>query len=240
MKVTLEGAAGAVVARSTLLGNRGEMWLQSIEGWLGTSQANEEAEPVPGADGAIMPRRLTFSARTVSVSMAGEFRSSVECAEVRDRLLALCSGEMEIEVEDAAGPRRSRCFASDAVEPEMFADERGFSAEVVLTCPDPVKYGPPARFPASGGVVRAFNEGNAPVWPRFEVSGSESVELSLGGHLVTWSGEPPAEIDFRDMSCTSGEIGSQDAFQIPPGASAVEVSADAGAEVAAVVEPGWR
>lgn len=240
MRVTLSGGGDSLSCRVARLNQRSELAVVGLEGWFGTASPNAEAEAVPGGDGAFMPLSLTSAARTVTLSVAGRFRSSVECAEVRDRLLAICSGEMDIEVSDAAGPRRSRCYASDAVEPAMFADERGFSCDIVLTCPDPVKRGDPVRFAASGGRIAAFNEGNAPVWPRIEASGTSSLRLELDGHVVSWSGSGALSLDFADMRPSAGAVAADDAFRIPPGRCSVSVEADAGASVAMVVEPGWR
>lgn len=224
--------------------NHGPLWItgDGISGWYGAQGAREQATDIPQQDGAYWPSRLTAGGRTVTINAAAVCMSGIQLAALRDRLNALACQPLTLTIEDAHGIRSADCWLADDTDPIPLPTEQAAAFTLVLYCPDPLKYGPPVTYPASGGVIRVRNEGNAPTWPSVAVSGhATSLRLTLGDGEVRWQGDADGlTLDFHDMIPSSGTIVHDLAFRIPPGASAVTATVDAGATVSMTVRPAWR
>lgn len=213
-----------------------------ITGLFGTPAVRETPTDRPQEDGAYWPSRLTQKPRSISLDCVIRGLSSVEAAQARDRINALAGKELTIVEHTAAGRRMLTGFLAADPEPMMRWREQGFEFGLVISCPDPLKYGEPVTFPASGGVIRVRNEGNAPTWPSIAVTGhATSLRLTLGDGEVLWRGDADwLTLDFHDMIPSTGTVTKDLAFRIPPGTSAVTVAADAGAQVSMTVRSAWR
>ena len=231
-----------------------------ITGLFGTPATREEAADIPSHDGAYWPHHLTQKPRSISLDCFIRGFSSVEAARARDRINALSGKRLELLVEDAAGRRHLYGWLASDPEPMMACTERGFGFGLVITCPDPLKYGDPVTFAPSGDVdadgfrtIAVENVGTAASWPRLEVSRPASlVEVRSGGRRVRWSSVSPVqlELDFRDGIPSAGVVGADDMFALPPGVSVVRVRAsrhdgdgalvDVSDAVGLVLAPAWR
>lgn len=229
---------------------RGSLWLtgKGIEGWYGAKSAGEEPVSRPQSDGAYWPSRLTAGTRTVTIHAAAVCRSSIHLAQLMDRLDALACRDLTLAVEDEHGRRTSECYISDDLEPAILPGRGIATFDIVLTCPDPLKYGPVQSFPATAGTCVAVNNGNAPTWPRIKVTGpvkTLTVRLSDGDAdgLVVWQGDEKdgLELDFRDMVPSSGTVTDDHAFPIPPGEHRLTVeTGNTGATAILLLRPAWR
>ena len=213
-----------------------------ITGLFGTPAVRETPTDRPQTDGAYWPSRLTQKPRSISLDCVIRGLSGVDAAQARDRINALAGKELTIVEHTASGTRSLKGFLAADPEPMMRWHEQGFEFGLVISCPDPLKYGEPVTFVASGGVCRVTNSGTASTWPTVSVSGRvTSLRLTMGDGEVRWEGDAEdLELDFRDMIPSSGTVTKDLAFRIPPGTSTVTVRADAGSTVSMTVRPAWR
>lgn len=245
MRVTLSSASDTLVLSGRRLGARGDGWVeeQGIDGWFGTPAVRQEPSEAPGIDGSLMPSRLTTAHRVVTVRAHLKDLSEVGIARMCDRLAAMACERLTLTVDGPDGPRSCACYLSDGPEPAVSPRDGRASVALVLTCPDPLKYGPEVPFRAVGGACDVENPGNAPVLPRVEADGPvTSLALSLGGREVRWSGSGGSglRLDFADMAPSFGRVSVDDAFRVPPGASTVLVSSAGATAVRVYVRGGWR
>lgn len=217
-------------------------WIEpdGIEGWFGTPQPREGVVSRYSTDGDMAPARLTQGARHVTVSGFAYFDSSVECSAFRDKLNALSLQSLVLAVEDALGRRWARGYVSSGPETKLDHDELSVSFSFVITCPDPRRYSDEVIYVPSGGRVRIVNVGNAPAFPRVEVTGQvTNLTMTLGSHVVKWTGSANGlSLDFSDMAPSAGTVTVDDAFSIPPGTSEVSVASDG--EVRVMFSSAWR
>ncbi|MFT9278666.1 MAG: hypothetical protein ABF532_09670 [Bifidobacterium sp.] len=213
-----------------------------IKGLLGTPGMKESTTSRPQQDGDYWPSRITQKPRSASLDCIIRGASSVEAAAARDRVNNLFGREITIIEETAAGRRYLTGMLASDPEPLMRWREQGFEFGLVITIPDPLKYGDPIVYTASNGLIRCENTGTAPTWPTLAVNGRcLALTVSLAWQKVVWQGDATSlAIDFRDVIPSSGKITYDDAFPIPPGTSAVAVQATAGAQVSLSVRPAWR
>lgn len=209
---------------------------QRLIGHLAAGSHNGRGALGRGAHGG------TAGGRTVTINAAAVCMSGIQLAALRDRLNALACQPLTLTIEDAHGIRSADCWLADDTDPIPLPTEQAAAFTLVLYCPDPLKYGPPITYPASGGVIRIRNEGNAPTWPSIAVTGrATSLRLTLGDGEVRWQGDADGlTLDFRDMIPSAGNVTKDLAFRIPPGASTVTAAVDAGATVSMTVRPAWR
>lgn len=229
---------------------RGRLWLtgKGVEGWYGAKAAGEEPVSRPQSDGAYWPSRLTAGTRTVTIHAAAICHSSIDLAQLRDGLDMLACRALTLAVEDEHGRRTSECYISDDLEPTILPGHRAATFDIVLTCPDPLKYGPVQSFQASGSTCVVVNGGNAPTWPRIKVTGpvkTLTVRLSDADAdgLVVWQGDAKdgLDLDFRDMIPSSGTVTDDRAFPIPPGTHRLTVeTGTTGAKAVLTLRPAWR
>lgn len=240
--VLTNGAGRSIVLRDSRNENGVGVYLleDGVDGWFGTPAIREEPITRNQADGDYMPSTMTQGARIVTLRGYGAFDSTVECAAFCDLLNSFICQSLTLSCEDSHGRRSAKCFISDGPEIDLFPDEQSLQFTIIVTCPDSRKYGNPVIFTPSGGWCMVTNEGNCGSYPIVHVEGHiTNMTLKLGDQQVTWTGNAESlDIDFRDMQPSSGAIVMDNAFEIPPGDSALAVTCDGALTV--TVKPAWR
>lgn len=215
-----------------------------VEGWFGTPAPREGTSAAHGRDGDEFPYSLTQGPRVVTIYGAIDCPSSIAATRMIGHINNLFGQRLEVIGEDAEGPKRAYGFLSDDPQPKFLPGERMVKFSLVITCPYPVKLGSAVMFPASGGSCVVDNSGNTGSYPRIVATGPiSSLVVSFDGHAVSWRGSSYGlVIDFmNDVSATSGEVVSDDAFAIPPGEHVVYVTSEpARADVSIELAPAWR
>ncbi|BFK41584.1 hypothetical protein I070019H7_18840 [Bifidobacterium longum] len=213
-----------------------------ITGLFGTPGMKESTTSIPQQDGDYWPSRITQKPRSISLDCVIRGLSSAEAAQERDRINALFGKPLTIIEETAAGTRQLTGMLAADPEPTMRWKEQGFEFGLVITCPDPLKYGQPVTYTTSGGVIRCQNPGTAATWPSVRISGHvTSLTLAYAGHRVQWQGDAQnLALDFRDMIPSAGIVTYDDAFQIPPGGAVVSAVVVGGGAASMIVRPAWR
>lgn len=244
MRIQLISENDAIVLTDNRLDNRANAWitLNGIDGLFGTPKPRETGIPIPQQDGSYWPSRLTGESRTVTIKCAMARFSTVAAAQFRDRICAFAYQPVTLLVEDTLGARTLTGWLADDPAPSMLLSLRAFTFTLIIYCPDPLKYGQPVTYTASGGVIRCQNPGTAATWPSVRISGhATSLALSYAGHRVQWRGDTQdLALDFRDMIPSAGTVTYDDAFQIPPGGATVSVAVAGGGAVLMIVRPAWR
>lgn len=243
MRFTVEGEGGFWLALRTARDRqRAGDWLTSVEGWDGTPAPREGAQEAAGRDGDMWPAMITQGARIVTLGGLAVRESSVGAQRLADELCALVGQRLVVTGEGPRGRRRAAGFLADDPAPRFVKGGRGVAFGLVVCCPDPLRYGDPARFDARDGRCAVLNEGTAGSWPVVEASGPLTyLSLSLGGRTVSWSGSADSlRLDFADMEPSSGAVTRDEAFRVPPGRSRIGVSCNEGASVSLTVAPAWR
>lgn len=220
------------------------MWLVAggLEGWYGSPGPREKPTARTGVDGDWAPAVLSQGARTVTLKARARFGSSLALQGVLDQVAGLACRPLTLVVSDEAGVRHCSCHVADAVEPLIYGDRLMADMTLVLCAPDPYRYGPAQTVHAVNGVAEVVNPGSLPVWPRVHVAGYVTgLALSYGGRSVTWTGDAASlDLDLRDMIPSTGAVGVDDGFRLPPGSSRVSVGVTPDADVSLTIEPAWR
>lgn len=215
----------------------------STSGWYESPEVNESTIERPQDDGDYWPSRLTLKKRVVTIRahiVQHAESSTVELSRFNDLCNALAGQRLTLMVEDPSGRRTAGCYLSSST---TWKSNLGFTnLTLIVTCPDPLKYGEPMSFPEVYGLIRYRNEGTAATWPRFDVSGHvTSLMLSSGESKVKWEGDADnLSIDFRDMIPSSGRITADQAFRIPPGSGEIRITSSPSATVTMTIRPAWR
>lgn len=232
--------------------NRHDFWCikeGGVSGLYGTPAVRESPTDRPQASGAYWPSRLTQKPRSVSIDAYVMTPSSLDAAMARERVNNLVGRELTLIEETPLGRRMMTGYLASDPEPTMrLWAHRAFEFGLVVTCPDPLKYGAEQEFPAVRSTCVTVNAGNAPTWPRIRVTGpvkTLSVRLSDAGAdgLVVWQGdeEDGLDLDFRDMIPSRGIVTDDRAFPIPPGTHHLTVdTGNVDAKAAVVLRPAWR
>lgn len=223
----------------------------STDGWYDSLQPDVQAQRIPGGNGAYMPGSFTSGARTVTIRghrvryLHSDESSDVADGLFRDRLSGLALREVTLTVMDPVGVRHADGFVSASIETSLDMGVMTFS--IIITCPDPLKYGDPVPFHVNGGRVVVENRGNTSTMPSVTVeraSGLSFLSVTDGhGHEVAWEGDGSATgltLDFRSLAVPVGRVTVDDVFAVEPGTSTVFVSADNGASIDVMVSPAWR
>lgn len=222
-----------------------------LSGWYDSLQPETELSDIPGRNGAYMPGEFHSSARTVTIRghrvryLHSDDSSDVDDAMFRERLNALALREVTLTVMDPIGVHHADAFVSASIETQL---DLGFmSFTIILSCPDPLKYGDPVSFPVSGGRVTVENLGNMPTYPIVTVQRAAGLSFisvtNSNGNEVAWEGDGTASnvtLDFRTLMPTVGRVTVDDVFTVGPGSDLIFVSADNGATSTVVVNPAWR
>lgn len=240
--VTSETTGRSIVLRDQRNENEIGVWLleNGVSGWFGTPAPREDPISRLMSDGDYLPDVLTQGSRIVTLHGYAFFDTTIECAAFVDLVNSFLCQRVTVICDDAHGRRMASGYISDDPSPELFSDEVSLNFTFIITCPDPLKYGEPHKFTPSGGFVMVTNEGNVGTYPTVHVDGPVSrLMLALGDQQVNWTGSADElDIDFRDMQPSSGAIVLDNAFEIPPGRSALSVTSDG--RVTVTVKSAWR
>lgn len=189
-----------------------------LDGWFDSIKPRVDISERPGNDGAYWPARSLLSPRIVTIRgfMYRSLGASVlDVARFRDRLNAWLTQPLEIVVDADNGLRRVTGVLSDQIIQHVSKRDRYVRFSLIVTCPDPLKYGAEVRyaFPPETTLLQAGwyatevwveNVGTAPTWPVFtfppKVAAFEVWDNNRGqGKHILWGlidDEPPA-YDFR-------------------------------------------
>lgn len=231
-----------IVLRDQRNSNEVGVWLleNGISGWFGTPAPRENPIGRSLTDGDLMPRTLTQGSRTIALHGYGVFESTIEAGAFIDKVNMLIGCKLTVMCDDGQGRRYVTGYLTDDPAPKLDSSEQTVEFALVITCPDPKKYGSPARYEALGGWCTVVNEGNAGTYPVVHVDGPVTMlHLELGDQAIAWSGSAASlDLDFADMQPSSGSIVLDNAFEIPPGRCALAVASDG--DVTITVRSAWR
>lgn len=213
--------------------------------WYSPADSRAEIADNPSDDGGYAPDEYLLRPKVFPIRGGlWTTASSLGQSAGRAKLARLHNRPLRVLVEDEAGPRWVYGFSRQAPVISRPSIHR-LEFSLTINCPDPVKLGNEARFPAAGNVVRVENSGDVATWPTVYVSGQVTqLALQLGTQLLAWIGNAQGlTIDTRSGSAYNGsgvEIGGiqvDDAFKIPPGAHELTLVTDG--QVSVGVRPGW-
>ncbi len=246
MRVTLTDSIGQLVFRELAARDSLGLWLTNLEGWAGHPGPRDSKTDRPQNDGTYPNALLLSPGRTITMSVAGKCASSVEASNLIDRLAGLFGQSLTLVVEDANGLRWANVRVDDDIAPVLLPSRRTVTCELVLYADDPLKYGRAATYAAEDGKLTVWNSGTAPVLPSVTVTGSPTAfKLSFDGHEVSWKGDgksPTVTFDFALGVPTSGTLGNDDVFTLPPGSRNIVTvtSSPSAAQLSMTVTPAWR
>lgn len=212
-----------------------------IKGLYGSPDVREKPLDQPQMDGAYWPSRLTQGARTITLDAFAHGLSSVETMNLIDRLNALIGRELTILVEDSAGQRTLSGWLSADPEPLMLTTQRHFAFALVITCPDPYKYGAWLWQSTQSGRVLVDNTGTAPTWLRFRaVSHITRLHAVWGDAEIEWEGDTASlTLDTRDMIPSTGQVTADWAMPVQPGKTQLTIQTDC-SQLEVGFRPAWR
>lgn len=222
---------------------KGTRWsLESMDGWEDTPGVRESPTPRPQMDGGFMPSRLTVDHRVLTIRCIVVTGSSVEAASIETRVNDLMARTLTVTVEDAGGVGSCEGYLSASPSTLLTGTQRALRFSLIITCPDPLKYGSEIVSHGSAGVLLACNPGRLPVWPTVEARGRMTMlTISYAGRKVVWQGDTNRlSLPFADMTPSTGTIVQDDAFRLPPGTSTVQYAVNDGADVDLTIRPAWR
>ena len=222
---------------------------KGLEGWFEPADLQSvDVSALPQQHGTFWPESLWQSSRKLTIRgwhyASPSESSSVSAAEFRDKLAALVGTVGTVTVEDSSGVRTvTGYFPVNPVITHTDTFLTDFS--LIMTCPDPLKYGPPAQYSGTGPIV-VENSGTGDV--PFTVSASQRVTtltVSCGGRTLEWTGNSLGLVldtaDGRPLSPSGVEVGylvQADPVRIPPGSQTVQVTANV--PVTLTVRSGWK
>lgn len=213
-----------------------------IKGLYGTPLVRESATAHPQMSGSYWPSKLTQDARSISLDCYAKGLSSVETIQLIDRINALVGQDIAIVVEDAAGRRYLNGYLAADPEPLMGVRQDMFTFALVITCPDPYKYGDWVWAREAHGTVTLTNTGNAPTWSKVRVNDAMThIAITYNNLTVEWTGDAPHgwSFDFRDALPSVGKLDQGQVFSIPPGSHTLQVDTDS-RDVNIGIRPAWR
>lgn len=242
MKIIIETVdlADSITLRTLRPHNGIGVFLTGSEGWFGTPAPREEPVKRFQTDGDLFPSRITQGPRIATFHGHGRFDSSIDATLFMDEVNGLFGRELNIIEEGPNGPRSARAFLS--ADPEFELRERStvLDFDLIVTCPNPLKFGHAVTVALANGVNAIMVDGNAPTWPSVDVVGSaSSLSAACRGRQVQWTGSiGGASLDFDDMQPSAGKVAKDNAFQLMPGSNDVSVQCDGQAIMS--FRPAWR
>lgn len=212
-----------------------------IKGLYGSPDVREKPLDRPQMDGAYWPSRLTQGARTITLDAFAHGLSSVETMRLIDRLNALIGRELTILVEDSAGQRTLSGWLSADPEPLMLTTQRHFEFALVVTCPDPYKYGAWLWQTPQSGRLQLANLGTAPTWIRFRAASHITTLHAVWGDAeIEWEGDTnDLLLDTRDMIPSTGQVTADWALPVQPGTTQLTIRTDC-SQLEVGFRPAWR
>ena len=212
-----------------------------IKGLYGTPATRESVLDRPQMDGAYWPSRLTQGSRTITLDAFAHGLSSVETMNLIDRLNALTGRALTVLVEDSAGRRTLSGWLAADPEPLMLVTQRHVDFALVITCPDPYKYGEWLWQAPQAGRVRVDNTGTAPTWLRFRASSRITTLYAVWGDAqIEWKGDTASlTLDTRDMIPSAGQVNADWALPVQPGSTQLTIRTDC-STLEVGFRPAWR
>lgn len=213
-----------------------------IKGLYGTPNMRESPLDRPQMDGAYWPSRLTQGARTITLDAFAHGLSSIETIRLIDRLNNLTGRELTVLVEDAAGRRTLSGWLAADPEPLMLVTQRHFEFALVITCPDPYKYGDWLwQHVTSNRALPLRNPGTAPTWLCLRAASHiTTLDAVWGDAEISWEGDASSlALDTRDMIPSAGRIVVDWAMPIQPGGTRIAIQTDCSA-LDVGIRPAWR
>ncbi|MDF7641721.1 hypothetical protein PT279_09010 [Bifidobacterium sp. ESL0784] len=217
------------------------------EGWYDSLEQRNAPVVNPQGDGSYMPLRLFTSHRTVTLhcrrSQHRWSRQSSSLTDLRflDLLNSLVTQRVRLTVEDGLGRRHSDGILTQPIT-QSWPGVESTRFTLILSL-DPLKLGDPITSTLAGsGTLHIEDNGIASSLPSIHVDGPvTSLSLASSGHSVQWSGNAASlDIDFNDLTPSSGSITNDDLFAIQPGANSITISADQTAKTTLSFCPAWR
>lgn len=221
-----------------------------LSGWFDSVDPRVEEMPdLPGQHGSFWPEEVLLASRILTIRgfharVKGE-SSTLAVARIRDLITSLIGVALRIRVHDAAGPREVTGYIASKI-PLTRVTERGTKFSLIITCPDPLKYGDPVHYPAGEGALTIENTGTGEV--AFTISTTSpitSLDVRYGTDRVTWAGSSNGLVldlaDGRPLNLDGFETGyliAADAIRIPQGQHQVSITADA--PLTLTLRPGWK
>lgn len=245
-RITIMSDADTLVLNGNRIWEAGDRSLilkkDGIKGLYGTPATRESVLDRPQMDGAYWPSRLTQGARTVTLDAFAHGLSSIETMQLIDRLNNLTGRELTLLVEDAAGRRMLTGWLAADPEPLMLVTQRHFEFALVITCPDPYKYGDWLwQRATSNRTLQLANTGTAPTWLRFRTSSRIThLDVVYGDAEISWEGDTTSlTLDTRDMIPSAGRITADWAMPVEPGVTPITIRSDCGS-LDLGLRPAWR
>ena len=244
-RITIMSDADTLVLNGNRIWEAGDRSLilkkDGIKGLYGTPATRESVLDRPQMDGAYWPSRLTQGARTVTLDAFAHGLSSIETMQLIDRLNNLLGRELTLLVEDAAGRRTLTGWLAADPEPLMLVTQRHVDFALVITCPDPYKYGGWLWQAPQAGRVRVDNTGTAPTWLRFRASSRITTLYAVWGDAqIEWKGDTASlTLDTRDMIPSVGQVNADWALPVQPGSTQLTIRTDC-STLEVGFRPAWR
>lgn len=221
----------------------GAVWgVEGMDGWDGTPAVRESPVARPQADGSLMPSRLTVDQRVLTIRCLVKCSSTLAADALKDRVSDLMARVLTVSVEEPVGVREVTGFLSADPTTTLVFRDQAVRFSLIVTCPDPLKYGRGLHFDGDGSLVRVTNPGRMPAWPTVSVMGRvTALTVSHQGSTVTWQGDSAGLIlPFASMIPSCGAVRKDEAFTLPPGDSTCRYTVDEGADVSVTIRPAWR
>lgn len=261
MRVNIEMLGGAI-GSITLLGGappgewpaRSGTWgleRNGLEGWYDSAEPRvPNPVDIPGMNGSYWPEELLAQSRIVTLrgffSLIGSQASEITLGNARDIVSEFQGKPVRVTVSDEIGDRFVTGYVSSQVTFSK-ASEAAFKFSIIVTCPDPVKYGTVSRvdLPAGRSTAVFNNSGRAAVSPVVTALGYiTSLSVNLGGRSFVWVGATDSlVIDLldgvpRDASGReTGTVVHGEAISLQPGESKITVDSDQGTTWS--IRAGW-
>lgn len=181
------------------------LFIESITGWSGLTDARASLDPVPQWHGSFAPTEVWRESRAITLRGSIHAPDRAESERVRDALLNGFPGLVPLRVADATGVWSSMVRVESIVPNDLGPWSTMIPFVIDMIAPDPVRYrdpvvlGPiglpvregglrlPHAFPWNfGTTIRPTmtvdnTEGKLPTYPRLRVTGTGSSVVLVGG-----------------------------------------------------------
>lgn len=242
----------------------GESWWDGSDGWFLNADDGLDADwfgsagpkalpdtSVPNADGAFWPSSISLKHRVFPIR--GFFlaaSSTLQAHVARDRVNALAAQALEICIEDGAGPRWVTGYLTDTTGTVTRFTEDQIDFTLLVTCPDPLKYGEWVEFQVAGGAATVEMNGSstAATQPLIITTGvtRNLLVVDYRGRTFEWAGmtngltvDMSEGIPLDGSGQQVGRLLDAGRIEVPPGRSVMTVQTDA-PSATVQARPGWK
>lgn len=244
MRFTLKSGNDAIAFIGGGIGDTQGWTLCSVDGWFGSPDVRESPVGMSMEDGDYFPNTLSQGARVVTLSILYKGSSSVDVETAINRVNAMIGKHLELVAETADGSKTCECYISADPEPNTTTHAQAVSMDIILTCPDPRKYGIRASYDYKP-VLTIANNGNVDMYPIVNIQGTNEniteFRYTCKGKSLKWTGDARAiTLDLKNMTASSGIFTEPVLVPIPAGSAMVEMSANTAVSGTVSVQPAWR